>query len=144
MACQRGKNIDRAFSGNDRTLINNWSCQEAEIVRFPYRFFPLTFICFNVQSFVWCEFNASFPHPVNSLSILCHILLYMSVCICWVFFFFLFSCFPDVVFRVWKVWDFLQGLVLKTKWSISERRVNFKVKVRKGISSLAITLKGGT
>ena len=62
----------------------------------------------------------------------------------YVFFFFFLSCFPDIVFRIWKVWDFLQVLVLKTKWSTSERQVDFKVKVRKGISSLAITLKGGT
>ena len=79
MACQRSKSIHWAFSATDGTLINNCSCQEAVIVCFPYRFLPFTFICFNVQSFVWCEFHASFSHSVNSLSILYCILLCMSV-----------------------------------------------------------------
>lgn len=140
MAFQRSKSIDWAFSANDGSLINNCSCQEAVIVWFPYRFLPFTLICFHVHSFVGCEFNASFSHSVNSLSILFCILLCIPAFTC----FFFPSCITDVIFRVLKDWDFLQVLVLKTKWSTSERQVNFKVKVVKCISSLVITLKGGT
>lgn len=141
MACHGSRSIDWTFSANDGPLINNCSCQEAVTVWFPYRFLLFTFICFNVQSFVWCEFNASFSHSVKSLRILYSVLSCISTFIC-----FFFSPFWHiyVIFRVRKAWDFSQAAVLKIKWSISERRMDLKVKVTQGISALAITLKGGT
>lgn len=95
------QSIDWPFSANDGTLINNYSCQEAVIVWFLYRFFPFIFIWFKVPSFVLCEFNASSSHSANSFSMLDRILLCMSAFICFP------SCITHVTFGVLQLWRVL-------------------------------------